>query len=528
MKKQLSILTVAALFASSFMGCAQTEVQDGNASDASDANTQAAEQSNGQLSDQNSEEPEKTSAQSWEGEADHIIVTYLTLGTTPADLTLVTNAVNEQTIPEIGVEVEFKPVSAFDAMSQFPTWLATGETIDLMMPLMQDINTYVNQGLIEPLDDLISENAPYIKQLTEEGYTFASNNTINGSIYAITTIPNVSGIGGSFLIKEKYLEEAGFQMDPQKVYTLDDLTDLFAQIKALHPDMYPAGVVTTGRSDTEFSYASGIYDSLGNKAFTGVLMGTDGTTVTNIFETEEYKDYLEHLREWFLAGYIHPDAATTDSSIESMLNAGVSSGYFMVSAPIQKDEGEAQIRLTDVRLGSQGAGGWVIPITSEEPEAAMRFLNKVWEDSELANLTQWGIEGKHYKILDDSIGLIGFADGIDAGTSGYYNTLGLYGDTRKLYVWNAGQNQAENDAYTQEAMANPTQGVGMIYNPSEVMTAKITAIQAVVAQYLPALEAGSVDLDTYYPEFINALKAAGIDEVIADKQAQFDQWRENK
>lgn len=69
--------------------------------------------------------------------------------------------------------------------------------------------------------------------------------------------------------------------------------------------------------------------------------------------------------------------------------------------------------------------------------------------------------------------------------------------------------------------ANPTQGVGFVYNP-ESQSTRITAIQAVVAQYLPSLESGSVDLDTYYPEFIDALKAAGVDEVIADKQQQFD------
>ena len=43
-----------------------------------------------------------------------------------------------------------------------------------------------------------------------------------------------------------------------------------------------------------------------------------------------------------------------------------------------------------------------------------------------------------------------------------------------------------------------------------------------VAQYVPTLESGSVDVDTYYPQFISALKAAGIDTVIAEKQAQFD------
>ena len=55
------------------------------------------------------------------------------------------------------------------------------------------------------------------------------------------------------------------------------------------------------------------------------------------------------------------------------------------------------------------------------------------------------------------------------------------------------------------------------------MTNEITALAAVAAQYVPALESGSVDLDTYYPQFIQAMKDAGIDAVIADKQAQFNE-----
>ena len=51
----------------------------------------------------------------------HIIVTYDTLGITPADLGKVQDAVNARTIPEIGVEVEFKAVSAYDAFALFPT-----------------------------------------------------------------------------------------------------------------------------------------------------------------------------------------------------------------------------------------------------------------------------------------------------------------------------------------------------------------------------------------------------------------------
>lgn len=68
----------------------------------------------------------------------------------------------------------------------------------------------------------------------------------------------------------------------------------------------------------------------------------------------------------------------------------------------------------------------------------------------------------------------------------------------------------------------------MNYNPSEDMTVKIAAISAVVAQYMPALESGSVDVDTYYAEFTAALEAAGINDVIADQQALFDAFLADK
>ncbi len=452
----------------------------------------------------------------------HIIVTYDTLGITPADLGKVQDAVNARTIPEIGVEVEFKAVSAYGAFALFPTWIGTGERVDLMMPLLQDLRTYADQGMILPLDDLIAENAPHLTELRKEFPTITDNNIIDGEIYAVLSVPMLNGQGGGFVIDQKYVDEVDWEYDPAKVYTLAELGELFALIKEKHPDIYPCGVVTAGKNGSEFSYATGVYDSLsGSPNYSGVLMGTESTTLVDLFETEEYQEYIRYLREWYQAGYIHPDSATMDGNVTSLKTAGVTAGFFMISAPIQRGENDYMIRLTDLFTLSAGMGGWVIPITAKEPEAAIRFLDLVWSDADLANLIQWGIEGEHYVMLDESIGYIGFPEGIDATNSGYYNTLGLWGDTRKIYIWTPNSSQKENDAYTAEASQRQTKGIGINYTMANV-TNEIAALSAVVAQYVPALESGSVDIDVYYPKFIEALKAAGIDSVIADKQAQFD------
>ena len=86
----------------------------------------------------------------------------------------------------------------------------------------------MNQGLIDPLTDLIAENAPYIQQMTEEGWTFASNNTVDGEIWSILQIPNVTGMGGGFVVKKEYVDETDWQYEPQKIYTLDELGELFS------------------------------------------------------------------------------------------------------------------------------------------------------------------------------------------------------------------------------------------------------------------------------------------------------------
>ena len=75
-----------------------------------------------------------------------------------------------------------------------------------------------------------------------------------------------------------------------------------------------------------------------------------------------------------------------------------------------------------------------------------------------------------------------------------------------------------------KAMANPTKGVGYAYDTTRT-SSQIANVDAVIQQYVPTLESGSEgDLDTTYQEFLTALEAAGINDIIADNQSQFDEW----
>lgn len=182
-------------------------------------------------------------------------------------------------------------------------------------------------------------------------------------------------------------------------------------------------------------------------------------------------------------------------------------------------------------IGRQYAktGFWAIPSTSRNPEAAMRFLNLMYEDERIGNLLNYGIEGKHYVVTDEENRLIAYPDGIDESNVGYVNPLGLYGDYRKLYRKFSLEELQERKEYAEEAVRNEDEDVisGMVYSTLNVGR-QMSRLQEVLQEYVPVLESGSVDPDIYYPEFLKALENAGIEDVLADKQEQLDEWLANQ
>lgn len=56
------------------------------------------------------------------------------------------------------------------------------------------------------------------------------------------------------------------------------------------------------------------------------------------------------------------------------------------------------------------------------------------------------------------------------------------------------------------------------------MTRQTDAVEKVLETYLPVLESGAGDLEKDYAEFLDALEEAGINEILADKQRQLDEW----
>ncbi|WP_337098255.1 ABC transporter substrate-binding protein [Paenibacillus sp. YIM B09110] len=456
---------------------------------------------------------------------EEIVYAYPVYGNIPTDLQLIEDEVNKISIKEINVKAKLMPINGGNWDQQVNLMISSGEKLDVM-PTMGNFNTMVAQKQLLDIKELIDSYGQGIK--TAVGENFLKGTTVDGKIYGVTlgngkaAVPNIA-------IRKDILDKYGLNID--SVNTFEDIAKIYETVAQKEPQMsmlipFGAGDVTMAPSNLLFQSN---YDNLGDGI--GVLLGNDNFNVVNLYETEEYKSLLYTIRDWYTKGYILKDAATTTETATSLLKAGkgfseFSSGEVGLDAQLTRNTGQSFVtkKLQEPLITSGAIQGmtWAIPVTTKKPEAAMKFLNLTYSNADVVNLLDWGIEGKHYEKKSD--GTIGYPSGVDGSNSGYaFGQDWLMGNQLIAHVWEG------NDPNNYKILAENNQNapisnaLGFSYDSSKVKT-EIANVNNVLSQYRPGLHTGSLDPDKYLPELNAKLKTAGIDKIIAEKQAQLDAW----
>lgn len=464
---------------------------------------------------------------------EHIVVTYNYIaGNQMNHLDQIVDKINEISRKKIGVEIELLPVNSQDVNKKYPLWLSQGKEIDLMVLNYQDITSYTDKGMLCPLNQLLHTSGNDIQEMINNGDALGSGATIEKKIYGLN-VPEVEyGSGGGIWIPERYLKNMSFQFKENHIYTVDELTTLFEELKGKYPDSYPLGQITSGNTFSTYSYYRERMETAASERNTGYV--TENGTVLDFYETEEYYSFLQQMRKWYQEGYIYPDSSFTNSSAIDLLQEGIVLSIPLGSAPGMYSEesiGEKVVclRTTKIVNAPSTANGtfWTIPSTSTNPESAMKFLNLMYTDPEIVNLLQWGIEGVDYKIIDEKKGRIICLGGPSGNKDCYYNPLGMYGNQKIAYSTDSDELIKEKKAY-----AALSENVGEEYADFTFLIGPVSVelmqVQEVLNRYFPILESGSVELETNYNNFIQELKTAGIEKVIAEKQRQLDAWKQKK
>ena len=378
------------------------------------------------------------------------------------------------------------------------------------------------KGAFVPLNDekdLLSKYAPKTKALL--GEDFLAGSQIDGINYGIPANKEKAHSWG-FIIKKDLVDKYGFDLSTIK--SLEDLEPMLKVIKEKEPNVYGLEAL-----NGESPYKLMDWDVIGDDKCPGVVYNdSKDLVVFNEFEKPETMALLKTIRKFFQAGYIRKDAATVTD-----YNADEAAGKIFAATKSLKPGKDAemslthgfewvQVYITPPVISSRDTMGSLqaISSTSKNPERALMFLELFNTDPYLNNLINFGIEGKHYVKVSDSV--------IKAGPDQTkYNpgTGWMFGNQFINYLYESEDPKKWEQFEEFNQQAAGTQTLGFNFDPSPVKN-EIAAVNNLWDKYVPALETGSIDPEVNVPKFLEELKAAGIDKVIAEKQEQLNEWAE--
>jgi len=422
---------------------------------------------------------------------------------------------------KLGLSIRFVPVDVDTLENFYLLQKSSSDATDFicLMPAVSQLPAIVDSGLVLPLDDLLEQYGPGVSQAIDG---IADVGRLGDVQYMIPAVKDVYTMGTSIEFNAALVKK--YHFDITTVHTITDLEPMLAVIANREPDVIPLTTYTT----TGFTQPLGGYDNLGDSLGVLDLHADPSMTVVNWYETEGFLAQVQQMRDWYLKGYIQQDVIVAQSGGSQLVQEGrafCTIGTVMPTGDqgtsLDNPSGLVEIQLADQPqlLTSFYAGleGICISSTCTAPEKAMQFLELLYTDPYVVNLLEYGVEG-----MDYTVNLEGQVD--DGGS--YFLLFGqpLNQTLRNISVEDGMDYPAKCAAFSARDVVSPAFGFVFDYTP---VAREIALCQAVVDRYLPVIDCGCVDPNTEVPKFVAALKEAGIDTIVAEKQRQLEQWAQN-
>lgn len=443
----------------------------------------------------------------------------------------VTKAINEYLEEKLGCHLEMKIYAWSEFGQKCSTVISSGEHFDLMFTCdwLNNFSSNAGANAYLALNDLLEANAPEAYADIPE-YMWKAT-TINGNIYAMPALQTYAKNDGVFLrsdIAEEFGVKGSSYDNGVDTYTLEDLGEIYAQIKEKYPNVIPDDCADVMWSHMDEAYGM---NYLSGFDVPGVVRFEDESTVINQFKSEEFYEYCKTMYDWVQKGYLQPDYASYVTQTDQIALDRKSPDHVTYRQGFTSQQVESMAlsdcgweAATPIILSNKYAvtsgvtqSLTAVGINSDYPEMAVQVYNLAYSDEYLANLIFYGVEGTNYtKVSDNEIEVIMDSDYVNpTGTfvlANQFNSYIRYG-AYPADTWDLAKQFCED--------ATPSELFGFIFDSSNVKN-EVANCSAIYNEYLYPLFCGAVDPDTVLPQMLERMDQAGADAIIAEMQAQVD------
>lgn len=437
--------------------------------------------------------------------------------------------VNKIVKQKINATIDFKAIAGADYEQKMKVVIASGEPYDLAFT-SNWLNNYtqnVAKGAFLPLDDLLAQYAP--KAYATVPSNFWNATRVNGQIYGFINY-QISARTPEVTVPKALADKYGFDINgisgKLSADTMNLLEPYFEAVKKDYPKKYVSAPLFGVQEMFNFESISGI------NVPGAVNYNDDTLTVINQFESDEFKKFVDVLRDWNAKGYMNSKeriAKKSDDWAEARAGKWLMSigGAYKPGGDVLATSlgGETYVSApaTTPHLTTNGiiATMHAISRSSKNPERAMMFLELLNTDLELYNLLNFGIKDDHFKINDDGFMVAG------PNKQGYNpQAPWMFASNFLAYVQEGMPKTVWEDTKKINEVAEPSKLLGFSFD-AEPVKAEIGKTSAVFDEYYRGIELG-VTSEEKYNEFLKKLNAAGADKIIAEMQKQIDAWKAAK
>lgn len=453
-----------------------------------------------------------------------------------------------------GVPVEYISCSMESAATEFNLMIASGSSYDILSSAATYYNggvaAGVRDGVLLDLTDLMAEYVPdYYKEFITNDkwvkYATTDDETI-GAIYSFNAVE--LGLSKGNFIRQDWLDDLGLDTP----VTVDDYHDVLSAFKSNYNISDPFMLSANLASNLSYAFGSGNFnvDDASNLSF----YLEDGKVVC-CFTSDNYKEYIATLAQWFKEGLIGGDffnrpSEMADSANTSVVLGGQAGIWTTVMNNLEdypkqaSDPNFACSALADA-LGNDGkkltfydddpgsAGNASISADSDNWELALNWLN-FWSTEQGLMLARYGVEGISYTMEN---GEPVYTDVIYDNPDGFIFQLArimycaasvpTFGDPRiirdNVYsdnviacteVWESAYGSSES---------NISDAVTMTTEESDEFYGMYTDIGTHAQTELLRFVVGENSMDQW-DTFVETCKSMGIDDCVEIYQAAYDRY----
>ena len=450
----------------------------------------------------------------------------------PIDNAMVLEELNKMSSELIGVECDIQ----YFQNDQLLISIQSGEVFDIYFTCSwyNNFNQAVSQGLFANLDGKVQEMAPDLyASMTEDVWELAHSS--DGGLYAIPVKKDYAMMNFITYPADK-AAELGFEI-PDRITAWSDLTDFLVAWKAtLADNEYPV-LIGGNPAGMESSF-----DFIDRTAMIGCIFGT--TDVVTAFDDPEVMERYRTMAEWYKLGLVNPDAAQlNESSIDTTKERiGFVQAWPGYDYSVSNGYNTDMTCFFGPNLSTDGVQGSMnaLSVTLEEDEARMAAALKYIElchTNQLFNDTmRYGVQGYHWNYVteEQSAACAGGVLRTEGGTSNY----APWGFSQPAYFETSiavSQEQVDGiakapvmDQYDQyydaiATSANVSAMAGFTWD-SSAFTTNLAEITAIKDEYYKDFATGTRPIDDVYDEFMQKMNDAGLQDMIADAQAQLNAY----